>query len=238
MIASFEHNFIFIKTRKTGGTTVEIALTPSCGPRDILTPITMEDELLRLQDGKVAARNYVDDPALEAEIAAAVLQQDAARVRKLKRRSGRQGGLHNHSPAAKIRSKLPKDFWDKAFKFTVERHPYEKVVSGVYWGSRNDSPDDFSKLIDEKVAKRPEDLKLYSIGDDVVVDEILRQETLEADLARLAEKFGLELPPRLPKAKGAFRTDRRPAHEILSPAQKAVIYERHRKTFDLLGYEP
>lgn len=238
MIVSFDNNFIFIKTRKTGGTTVEIDLTPSCGPDDILTPITIEDELLRLQEGKVTARNYVNDPALEAEIAAAVLQQDAAKVRKLKRKAGRQGGLHNHSPASKIRSKLPKDFWDKAFKFTIERHPYEKVVSGVYWGSRNDNPDDLSRLIDEKVAKRPEDLDLYSIDGNVVVDEILRQENLEADLSRIAGKLGLQLPPKLTRAKGQYRTDRRSAHEILSPAQKAVIYERHRNTFDLLGYEP
>ena len=94
------------------------------------------------------------------------------------------------------------------------------------------------ELLDEKVAIRPEDLRLYSIDGEVVVDEILRQETLAEDLMRISDRLGLDLPATLPNAKGAHRADRRSAHDILSPAQKKVIYERHRRTFDLLGYQP
>lgn len=39
MIASYKCNFIFIKTRKTAGTSVELALGEHCGPDDIITPI-------------------------------------------------------------------------------------------------------------------------------------------------------------------------------------------------------
>jgi hypothetical protein len=39
MIISHEHRFIFIKTIKTAGTSVEVYLSPHCGPDDILTPI-------------------------------------------------------------------------------------------------------------------------------------------------------------------------------------------------------
>ena len=38
MIASFSCRFIFLKTRKTAGTSVELALSPACGPEDIVTP--------------------------------------------------------------------------------------------------------------------------------------------------------------------------------------------------------
>ncbi len=238
MIASFAKNFIFIKTRKTGGTTAEIALTPCCGPDDILSLITMEDEYLRLENGRVAARNYVGDPQLEADIAQAVLDRKPGRLRKLRKQADERGALRNHSSANEIRDKVPSDFWESAFKFTIERHPYEKVVSGVYWGARDEKSKNLSELLDEKVAIRPEDFRLYSIDGEVVVDEILRQENLEADLHRVADKLGLKLPPALPKAKGSFRTDRRSAHEILTPAQKKIIYDRHRRTFDLLGYEP
>jgi hypothetical protein len=41
MIASRLHNFIFIKTMKTAGTSIEMALSPHCGPDDILTPISV-----------------------------------------------------------------------------------------------------------------------------------------------------------------------------------------------------
>lgn len=36
---SHEHRFMLIKTRKTAGTSVEIALSRSCGPDDIIRPI-------------------------------------------------------------------------------------------------------------------------------------------------------------------------------------------------------
>jgi hypothetical protein len=39
MIISHQHRFIFIKTVKTAGTSIEVYLSPHCAPGDILTPI-------------------------------------------------------------------------------------------------------------------------------------------------------------------------------------------------------
>ena len=38
MIVSHEHKFIFLKTIKTAGTSIEAALAQICGPDDIITP--------------------------------------------------------------------------------------------------------------------------------------------------------------------------------------------------------
>jgi hypothetical protein len=39
MIVSHRHRFIFIKTHKTAGSSMEMALAPLCGPDDIVTPM-------------------------------------------------------------------------------------------------------------------------------------------------------------------------------------------------------
>jgi hypothetical protein len=40
MILSHRHRFIFIKTLKTAGTSIEVSFSRYCGPDDVLTPIT------------------------------------------------------------------------------------------------------------------------------------------------------------------------------------------------------
>ena len=47
MIYLRDHNLLFLKPRKVGGTSFEIALSTFAGPRDIVTPITPSDEIGR-----------------------------------------------------------------------------------------------------------------------------------------------------------------------------------------------
>lgn len=58
MIISHKRKFIFIKTRKTAGTSIEIALSKFCGNKDILTPISKHDELIREKLGYTGPQNY------------------------------------------------------------------------------------------------------------------------------------------------------------------------------------
>jgi hypothetical protein len=44
MILSHRYRFIFIKTLKTAGTSIEVSLGRYCGPEDVLTPITPPEE--------------------------------------------------------------------------------------------------------------------------------------------------------------------------------------------------
>ena len=90
----------------------------------------------RLQDGKLAARNFVGDRKLEADIAEAVLARREDAFYRLKRLARRQGAFRNHMAAIEVRERVPRRFWNSASKFTVERHPYEKVVSRAYWDRR------------------------------------------------------------------------------------------------------
>ena len=53
MIVSHKHRFVFIKTRKTGGSSIEQALSEYCGKDDVLTPLPQEVKIPYLP------RNYM-----------------------------------------------------------------------------------------------------------------------------------------------------------------------------------
>src|SRR3954471_4058631 len=121
MLASFLHNFIFIKTQKTGGTTVETVFADFCGPDDIVTPLGPRDELLR-GNGKPICRNFESSKELEEKWITAILNQDSTYLRE----GGGTRSLkyYSHMPADEIKAKLDPEFWMDACKFTIERHPY------------------------------------------------------------------------------------------------------------------
>lgn len=51
MIISHKYKFIFVRTRKTAGTSIEIGLSRFCEKEDVITPIDYEDEEIRKKMG-------------------------------------------------------------------------------------------------------------------------------------------------------------------------------------------
>jgi len=92
-----------------------------------------------------------------------------------------------HAPAARIRAVLGGSFWASAFKFTCERHPYEKALSLAYHEFRGG---DFAAHLDAVVRAGPvhPGHMRYTINRRVVVNDFVRQVTLEADMARIAAR--------------------------------------------------
>ena len=214
LIASFSNNFIFLKTRKTAGTSVEIVLSTWCSGTDVVTPISTADETIRRNYGAMPM-NYRDT-------------------------TGRTV-FKNHMTAAAVKAAVP-ELWQQSFKFTVERHPYERVVSRVYWWIHSRSGDpyaDFDSTLEE-VLNTPDMVNnraIYCIDDRIVCDEVIRYDQLWDRMAAIATRFGKTLPSELPRAKGTFRKDRRPASAILTQEQKQRVYEIARLDFDELGFE-
>lgn len=173
MIASHAHRFVFIKTRKTAGTSLEIALSRHCGPSDVVTRISPEDEVLRAAAGGVGPQNDDTTPSSYA-----------------------------HMGARRVIQVIGREAWDDYFTFAVERNPYDVVASSYRFSARKPSfTKTFAEFV--RTPRRLDRLalneRLYRVGGRIVVDQVYRYEELPAAIADLSSRLGLELD--LPHAK-------------------------------------
>ena len=238
MIYLRERKLLFLKPRKTAGTSVEIALSRYAGPEDIVTPVLAEDELKRMEVGGQFPVNWTT-PEKEARF----------REEMLRYRRGAQktppffqittSKFFNHISPKKIAERAGEDFLHDAKVVTMCRHPYEVFVSQVYFfRSFRKLEIGFSELAEILAQEIVTNLPFYFYKDQVLPARVIRYEHLNADLRAFEAEEGLRILDYLPVTKQGARDDRRPAREILSPALREICYRRNRPIFDLFGYEP
>lgn len=212
MIVNHKHKFIFLKTRKTAGTSIEIALSQFCDSSDLITPISPEDELVRQQLGGRGPQNYQ-------------IPLGRYRLSDWFRLVKRRQILHfyNHTPARFARQYLRKGIWDDYFKFCFERNPFDKAISRYFWGTRKQDLSGLQYFLESAPRKFLSDWDIYTIDNEVAVDFIGRYENLEKDLAIVLKQIGLSGQSELPHVKGSYRKDRRHYSKLINIKSRRLI---------------
>lgn len=232
MIVCHKYKFIFLKTNKTAGTSVEIALSKFCDDGDIVTHLSDDEEELRSDRGGLASQRY-HAPWTMYNPRDWYNRIVHGQHKKL---------YYNHIPAWKLRKRLDPAVWNSYYKFCVERNPWDRVISQYYWRCRDlpenqwPSIDEFLESTHVRSLKR-KGFQLYTINGELQVDKICRYESLAEDLEEVRQHLGLPEPLTLPKTKATFRSDRRHYREVLTPAQRDRIAELFAEEIQLLGYE-
>ena len=137
MIVSHEHKFIFLKTKKSGGTSIELALTELCGSDDVITPLTEIDEAKRVGAAarRIGSCMAGGDRSGRYSIAAGSSSPPpitASTIICLRRK-----------PARSIDDKI----WRSYFKFAFDRNPWDRQVSFYHHRYRNETaPPQLRKL--------------------------------------------------------------------------------------------
>lgn len=236
MIASYTNDFIFIKTRKTASTSAEIVLSSWCSADDICTPITLEDEIIRHSYGG-RAMNCSFDSSEERAYQQAIEMMNPEKMVAAAQRLQKTLQFWNHMSGVEVQQRLP-GFWNRAFKFCVERHPYEKVVSLAYFLAKEEDHKDFSRKLDETIeAGLYRNYDLYTRDGRVIVDRLVQYSELDSFMRELAARVQ-RVPVSLPRAKSRFRRDKRGAAEILSSSQKSSIQRICWEEFCIMGFLP
>ena len=229
MIISHEHKFIFLKTRKTAGTSVELALSQFCGPDDVVTPISPVDEPLRV-NGR-GAQNWRRHGWWQSK-------------RPLFKRYWLQVypgdyGFYNHMPAKEARALLNDDkIWRSYFKFAFDRNPWDRQVSAYHFRyRRKETPPPFSDYMHRKRRAWINNYEIYSIDGEVCIDFVGRFETLTEDFRKALKEVGLSFDQELPRAKANYRRSQRHYRDYYDDETRSIVGDWYAPEIRYLGYE-
>jgi|SRR5688572_21760892 hypothetical protein len=228
MIVSHKHKFIFIKTEKTAGTSIEIALSKDCGPLDIITRITKEDEQARKALNHRSAQNYLIPYAKYTKLDWAKLLYTRKRVT-----------FYNHMSSLQVRQYVGSEIWNSYFKFCFERNPWDKMISWYYhWCTREKVTMSFEKFLNDGMASKLKGFDLYTNGGIQIVDRVFKYENMQESLDEISSILGLPEKVRLPeyRAKGGMRPENKKYQDIISTREADLIAKIYAREISYFGY--
>ncbi|QVL50133.1 MAG: hypothetical protein KFB96_06620 [Thiocapsa sp.] len=253
MVISHEFRFIFIKTAKVAGTSLELYLSTVLGANDTLTPF-WEEEPTHQARGYRGRFNPTRE--LRKRITANRHLWHVGISRTLLDLVHADCFFEN-IPAWQIRARVPRKIWDNYYKFTIERNPWDKCVSryfhskGIYekkyqsalsfgswlryfegrlrepWTTRcwgSEAPYNFPRYADPWT-------------DEILVDRVCRYETLNSDLTDVFRFLGVpfESLDRF-RAKSSYRPVMQNTTELMNEEHIETIRSIFANEIALMGY--
>ena len=225
MIISHKYKFIFIKTRKTAGTSIEVFLSQYCGKNDIVTPIYPYVE-------PHVPRNFkgIWNPIYE------IIEKKGyiyGTIKKLLKREK----FYNHIPAWLVKARIPSKIWNNYYKFSVERNPWDKTLSHYH---RVNYKAGWNMSFEEYIQKRKFCLNhpLYTDSNGAfLLDKVIKYESLNEELHQILNSLGIPFNGHLDiRAKTKYRKDRRSYKDIYTPEQKEIIENAFAKEIEMHNY--
>ena len=228
MIISHKHKFIFFKTKKTAGTSIEIVLSRYCNGKDIITPVDKQSNIVRRQLG-IKPKNFRESifDVTPKQTLYAILTASNKNLPKK---------YYNHMIASELRRIIKPNLWDSYFKFTIERNPWDKAVSAYHYHIGVNKEDiTFEEFIEKYNYFR--NFHRYTIEGRVAVDFIIKYENLQDDLTKALQKVGIEYDGWLPNAKGGFRKEKKKYKDCYSNCSKDRVADLCKDEIELFSYE-
>ncbi len=226
MIISYKYNFIFIKTQKTAGTSLEICLSKYLGPDDVITPLSPPDEEIRRNIGARGPQNNKNLSYLPI-------------VKAVWRASIGNRNIFNSHMTLEQLNKLKINISDFEI-VTVSRNPWE-VNASLYFYEKNKRAgkvvDDFNEWV---MSNGIENFNKLKKNDKYIADTVLLYGDLNNDYSSWVKKIGLpdeasELLNNI-NAKSGVRPKGLDYFSIYNDASKKLIEEKNKYEIKQYGY--
>lgn len=145
-IISYSKNFIFVKTNKTAGTSLEIVLSKYCNDKDVISQIG-NDEKIRSELGYRTAQNHKGKLSKKINLGFFIdpflwLISKTPLKRFLHLRYSpsifspfitENNLVEEHFSMSKIQKLVGEKFYENSKKITVVRNPYTQILSYYHW---------------------------------------------------------------------------------------------------------
>lgn len=165
MIVCHPLKLIFLKTKKTAGTSFEIALSSYCGPECIITPITPDDEEMRRGLGYMGAQNYSRPTWPDGTTS--------------------DGSFYNHMSSSEVKRLVPAEVWANYRKVTIVRDPFDAMISRYHWEGAEKTGLDFGKFVDSFRSMLAENSVIAPSDGPYALDTYLQFEDLRTGIDSL-----------------------------------------------------
>lgn len=224
MIISHKHKFIFIKTRKTAGTSLQEALDRICGPDDIMTPTGISDQTYR-------PRNYrgVVNP-----LPYLLAKPRQHRKRRILKRTVTGERIFDHMYLSELMTLPEAQNWSGYFKFCVERNPWDKTVSRYFWKYRGrSSRPEFEAFVAKD--KHVSDFDAYSLNGQIGVDYVGDYGDLTGSIAKIAKTICCDIP--LPAHRNANTRQKRDYADMYTTETQEKVAEVYAREIAAFGFK-
>jgi len=220
MLVSHRYRFIFLKTRKTAGSSIELAFEPYARPEGWSPPegdLSFKTEAVVNEAGIIGARG----------------------------REAKKGApFIDHVPAQRVRKRLPRRVWNDYFKFCTIRNPWDKTVSYFHYAHKavHGRPshvivEKFREWLETDRHLRARDRPITWIGDDPITDGHIRYHRLEEDAAAIAEHLGITEPLKIGGIHTEFRnSDKLPYVDYYDDTAREIVARSFADEIEYYGW--
>jgi hypothetical protein len=224
MIISHSHRFIFIKSAKTAGTSVEAALSGFCGGNDVVTPL-----------GPYGVNRDKAGKWVHSAMNAGDFQQhDHGRTIRDK--------VPDEVWSRYFKFSIARNPWDRALSLFFWKYRNDPALKtrrrfyhhlGISFDEFRGAKSLFSRFVREGDWQTND--RFYLIDGELCVDFIVRYENLTHDLNRVCESVGLP-PVELPHLKSGIRSQGHHYSAYYDAQSRDTVADRHRNDIRLFGY--
>lgn len=215
MLVSHREQFIFTKTLKTAGTSIESYFEKYCMPNG---------EWFETHDRE----EYVSDAGIIGY-----------------RGDNPKGRVwFNHMSAKEIYEIVGHDIWSRYYKFTIVRNPFDKLISGFYFRMHRSVINNYDGESDVehfrrwiKAGEAIIDRDKYLINGEECVDYFIRYENLHEGIAHVCRRLSVPfLPSSIPTFKKGIRSNKYSINDYYDNETIQVVQEKYAWEIQRFGY--